>query len=225
MLTHYIEVRFDRLPTTALGSYIYTATPEEITARLLEPIDWETESIHPLHAALLALRDDIALELLALGSPLDDHALYLAYRFGARKTFAHMAAKLPNNTKIRPEEADSLLLDIARAKDMDTLTKMIPLFPNIDATDYFYGFPGWTALHHASYHCQPDMVSLLLSAGATPNLQNADGKTCLALTYHVDRHILRRERATVVCALRNHGAVAPELSAIQNFFLTYGLVV
>jgi cytohesin len=63
------------------------------------------------------------------------------------------------------------------------------------------GFQGHTALHEAAYYNRPEMVDLLLSNGADPNLKDATGKTPMDLANLAGRD----ERAQVINLLIKHG--------------------
>lgn len=221
-LDHSFEMGFDSIDTTALGYLIYGGSEPAINQRLNEEINWSEESYHPLHAALLAGKDTVARALLEKGSPVVSHSFYIAYRFRNTRAFQYLLEK--HLSALTSDEAfakniSSLLLDVARANDTSTAQIICPLVPDINATDYFYNFENWTALHHASASVNLELITLLLTHGADPNLYTNKKEGCLDLVHRNIPHTTNKHRQACAALLMEHGAHSAKLSWLQVFFL------
>ncbi len=219
-----IDVGFDVVASTALGVFIHTKEEAAVLEKLNSPIDWTIEQTHPLHAALFAGRDTIALLLVEKGSPVTSRTLSLAYRFGNPQTFRTLLTAYAH-TFPQDEYISAIFLNAIRNIDLFTVTTLLPQLTDINVTDYFHGFTGWTALHHACRVCNVKLIDLLLAAGADPNLHNNRGQTCLDLLHGHQQTISRQQRQAAARALLAHGACSSHLSPLQKLFLRYGIVV
>lgn len=221
-LDHSFDTGFDTTSTTALGYLIHEGTESDIKKRLEADIDWNEETYHPLHAALLAGNDSVARTLLEKGSPVVSHSFYIAYRFGNPSAFQHLLEKyLPALTSDEAfaKNISSLLLDVARANDTKTAQIICPLVPDINTTDYFYGFENWTALHHASASVNLELITILLTHDADPNLYTNKKESCLDLVHRKIPQTTSKQRQACAALLTNHGAHSAKLSWLQIFFL------
>lgn len=223
-LDHTFEVGFDTEATTELGKLIHDGSASEIQTRLSLPIKWKDEDYFPLHAALFAGRDDLALQLIELGSPILSQAFYLAERFGNPKTFTFLLKH--HVEKMAGPASVSTFIDAARNGNTTVVAAVVGYVSDVNTTDYFHGFEGWTALHHAAKRCDATLAKLLLTHGAAVSQRTTKGKTPLVLCCTYDRKITRQQRKKFVHLLLEYGSdSAGDLTAWQMFWLRHGIIV
>jgi len=220
-----VDFGFDQRQTSPLGKLIAEGRDEEIQQRLQQPIDWGYEQTEALESAFRTGR--FAESLITAGSPITPQVLYMAYHFGPRAVFWQLAHTHPEH--IRSTPAESMLLDAAREQDQSAVALVLTRGHdfNCDARDYYYGFPGWTALHHACHNSLPEMVDMLIKAGSDVNITTEAGETPLILCTKnsYKKTVTRQSRKACIRLLLNAGAAfSAHSNPLSRFFLRYGIV-
>jgi ankyrin repeat protein len=204
-LTESYEFAWNSIPTTKLGLACFFERNDVVLDAIKEGIDWSEETVHPLHAALYSDSPALIEPLLVAGSPVDGQALYLAYRFGGTKTFLLVSdSKYPST--LDTKNMNLILLDAARGGDMLPVEYVLGHGAEVNAIDYWYGFEGWTALHHAARLLNKPLMEYLVEHGADVNLRNAENSTPLKLCAQKHTDATKRQRKECVEFLTSHGA-------------------
>lgn len=224
--TETFSVGFDEVATTPFGLACHEGKIEEVKKRIAQGIDWKEEGLHPLHGAVYAGDPEITKLLLDAGSPVSSLAFYVAYRFsGAGKLFSLLRDSKYTDTLLE-QQSSLILFDAARAKDLETMQFALEHKANVNATDYFYGFEGWTALHHMANDCNVQGMKLLMEHHAEVNLLNKEGRTPLFLCAKRRRGITRAKRKECVAFLLSHGAsIGQPMNFFYNLLLKQGFPI
>jgi hypothetical protein len=220
-----IEYGFDYRLTSTLGKLIAEGSVEAVQARLQKPLDWNYEGTEALESAIRSGR--FVEELIGANSPINGQVLYMLYRFEYKELFWRIFDKYAHT--LTDETASSVLLDGARANDTALIIRLLSLPHKIpvNTTDYYYGFPGWTALHHAASYANAEVVARLLSAGAPANAVTEAGETAMILCQKnvFRRSVSAKQRGDCVRLLEAAGAMFPvNTGIVGRWLLRRGIV-
>ncbi len=203
---------FNELSTTALGENAYHGSVEVVRDAVRDGIDWATEETHPLHAALLAGRAEVALLLLDAGSPINDET----YRLAVAK-HPEVAARLPP----RPELVAALELG-ARSRafnfalfhgDVMAARQIAEHGVDIRAPALLSHGPGpLCPIHYAARLGTIEAFELVLEFGGDLHALSPEGKSATRLV--AEQPSLRRaDRARVLRYLMKRGGrITPSIT-------------
>jgi hypothetical protein len=223
--TYKIEFAWDQIDVSSLSYHSFNGNVKDVEAAISGGINWETETHLPLYYATLNGKTEIAKALLAARSPVHPSVLHAAYRFGNNQMVTlllreHHEAFI--NCTDGVEEFSNLLLDAVRNNDMSVVKTILELGVNIKTVDYFHGFPGWTAFHHAANNCNVEMMKLLSEKGAPIHTLTEEGFSALFLAGTTNPTITPEQRKKSIQFLRRANcSYSPSIAWLPQFLLSH----
>ena len=200
--------RHEDVATTELGDAAFRGLTTFVDEAIRNRIDWKVEATHPIFAAVLAGREDIAERLLKAGSPVDFQTLAVALRQPA--LFRRLFMKPAFIAALTQNERDRLLsLNIVPTYDITKLLLESGANPNsADAQ---------LPLHKASTSFDQPLAELYLQHGADINALDFKSRSPLqAMARSGNSPLDLQKRKVFYDFLVAHGAVAiPPFTAEQ----------
>lgn len=175
--------------------------PVTAIIEMLKTIEWADEGTDPLQWAIRrrdGLNAKIANLLLEAGSPVDGQSLYLAERYAPDLFFLIPDPKM---TCVRDVRAlDLALLDAARWERADHISRLLKLGASAETVDYFYGYRGWTALHHICWNSDVKSYKVIFPEYYYIDVHRVtnDNDTSLALLENSEKAAQRKAEAELI---------------------------
>ncbi|HAK58831.1 MAG TPA: hypothetical protein DCO77_00385 [Nitrospiraceae bacterium] len=213
------------IETSDLGETAFKNDTERIAQALREGIDWEREGARVLEGALYGGNCDLAERILEHGSPVEDNTYWVA-----RRKCRGVYRRLPPNPAVQEEvDAHFAKVDLNWAivnMEHDQVRQLLQQGTDVHNDILIsHGLSGYRPIHLAARSGDGEILTMVLQAGADPNMLMDDGKSPLRMVCENTLFTGRQRKALYRILRESGGEIIPRRGRFEGWLAQWGFLI